>query len=40
MACMPFKQYMIRNTRGIECHQERPDRFNFLNCKKEQIYHH
>jgi hypothetical protein len=40
-ACRPFKQYVIRNTRGVECHEERPDGFNFLEVqkKKEQIYH-
>jgi hypothetical protein len=32
--CMTFKQYVIRNTRGIECHQERPHRFNFLKVQK------
>ena len=37
-ACTPFKQYVIRNTRGIECHQERPDRFNFLQVQKKNEY--
>jgi hypothetical protein len=38
-AGMPFKQYVIRYTRGIECHKERPDRFNFLKLQKILIYH-
>jgi hypothetical protein len=37
-ACAPFKQYVIRNTRGIECQQERPHRFNFLKVQKNNKY--
>jgi hypothetical protein len=34
-AYRPFKKDVIRNTRGIECHEERPDRFNFLEAQKK-----